>query len=90
MDSRRLTTDFSVYPRGKRDYVIDRWNTFDPYDPKGQTDISPTDSLNKKSAEISKSVKYMAYLKLDLEQGHYNETFPMKFLEGKEGDIVLV
>ena len=89
VDTRKLTTDFSSYPRGKRQYSIDSWNTFDPYDPRGQKSVSPRRE-NAKNAEITKSVKFMAYLKLDLEQGELKEKYPMKFLEGKEGDIVLV
>lgn len=86
VDSRRMKTNYSQYPPGRRGYKIPDWNNCDPYA------IIPQDSdteLKDKEKSTLPALKMM-YLKTNVESTWIQKTSNIKFIIGKEGDILVI
>jgi hypothetical protein len=81
-----MKTNYSQYPPGRRSYSIQDWNNCDPYQ------IIPEDKdteLKDKQKSTYPALKIM-YLKTDVESNWIQKDSNIKFIVGKEGDIVVI
>lgn len=79
-----MKTDFSIYPQGKRSYLIPDWDNCDPY----QIIPNSTDLAGKKP--VTEPALSMAYLKTNVDSTWNQKNSKINFIVGKEGDILII